>query len=366
MVRRRRRIALTIIALAGAVAFASCADRTVKPKPEPGAAGAYKVGTPYQINGVWYYPQEDYDYVENGIASFYGGERSGVDFHGRHTANGEVYDMGTLTAAHQTLPMPSLVKVTNLENGRQIVLRVNDRGPFVRGRIIDVSRRAAQLLGFEGQGTAKVRVEILADESRSLKLALLNQSSPEGERIVMAAVPRPAVTSDALAPLPGMRTAPPPPQVSTLPPPAALAPSPSPRPSPRPAPPIQVTPAPPAPEPPPSTTASAAMPPPPLPRPAAGQSLPIAYPVGQSPIVINVQVRPTKIYVQAGAFGDPNRASLTAAKVRAYGAAAVSAVRINGQNLYRVRIGPIASVDEADRILDQLAAVAPESRIVVD
>ncbi len=362
MLSHGHRIALTTVAIAGFLALASCAGPTPKPKPETGGIASYKVGTPYQINGVWYYPQEDYDYNENGIASYYGGERSGVNFHGRYTANGEVYDMEELTAAHQTLPMPSLVRVTNLENGRQIKLRVNDRGPFVRGRIIDVSRKAARLLGFEGQGTAKVRVEILPDESRELKLALLNQSPPEGERVVVAAVPRPSVTSDALAPLPGVRTAPPPPQVSTLPPPATLAPSPSPRPNPRPAPPIQVTPAPSEP----AAVAVASLPPPPLPRPSFGQALPIAYPPGQAPMVINVQVRPTKIYVQAGAFGDPNRASLTASKIRPYGTTAISAVRINGQNLYRVRLGPIANVDEADRILDQVAAVVPESKIVVD
>ena len=116
--------------------------------------GAYKVGDPYQVFGVWYYPAEDLDFNEVGIASWYGRE-----FHGRRTANGAVFDMNGLSAAHRTLPMPSLVRVTNLESGRSLVLVVNDRGPFARGRIIDVSRRAAQLLGFFEKGTAKVRVE---------------------------------------------------------------------------------------------------------------------------------------------------------------------------------------------------------------
>src|SRR5690606_18692928 len=126
----------------------------------------YKIGKPYRINGVWYYPGEDYGYSETGIASWYG-----PAFHGRPTANGEVFDMNALTAAHRTLPMPSMVRVTNLGNGRAVVLRVNDRGPFAHGRIIDVSRRAAQLLGFERQGTARVRVEILEAESRALAMA---------------------------------------------------------------------------------------------------------------------------------------------------------------------------------------------------
>ena len=137
-----------------------------------GKGGTYKVGNPYQIAGKWYYPEEDYDYVETGTASWYG-----KDFHAKYTANGEIYDMNTLTAAHRTLPLPSIVRVTNLENGRSLVLRVNDRGPFAKNRIIDVSKRASQLLGFQTQGTAKVKVEILAEESKALKAALTGNSS---------------------------------------------------------------------------------------------------------------------------------------------------------------------------------------------
>ncbi len=137
-----------------------------------GKGGTYKVGNPYQIAGKWYYPEEDYDYVETGTASWYG-----KDFHAKYTANGEVYDMNTLTAAHRTLPLPSIVRVTNLENGRSLVLRVNDRGPFAKNRIIDVSKRAAQLLGFQTQGTAKVKVEIMAEESKALKAALTGKST---------------------------------------------------------------------------------------------------------------------------------------------------------------------------------------------
>ncbi len=135
-----------------------------------GQGGSYKVGTPYKIMGTWYYPQEDYSYSEVGIASWYG-----EDFHAKKTANGENYDMNTLTAAHRTLPLPSIVKVTNLENGRSLVLRVNDRGPYAKNRIIDISKRGAQLLGFQTKGTAKVRVEILPEESKELKAALLGE-----------------------------------------------------------------------------------------------------------------------------------------------------------------------------------------------
>lgn len=134
------------------------------PKGEQG--GTYKIGDPYKIAGVWYYPKEDPAYSEVGIASWYG-----RDFHGKRTANGETYNMNALTAAHKTLPMPSFVRVTNLENGRMITLRVNDRGPFAKGRIIDVSRRAAQMLGFEKQGVTRVRVEAADERGRVKKAA---------------------------------------------------------------------------------------------------------------------------------------------------------------------------------------------------
>ncbi|WCL52869.1 septal ring lytic transglycosylase RlpA family protein [Gimibacter soli] len=114
-----------------------------------------KIGNPYQVAGVWYYPKDDPSYDETGYASWYG-----TEFHGKKTANGEVFDMNTLSAAHKTLPLPSYVKVTNLENNRTMVIRVNDRGPFVSGRIIDISRRGAQLLGFHAQGLTKVRVQV--------------------------------------------------------------------------------------------------------------------------------------------------------------------------------------------------------------
>ncbi len=116
--------------------------------------GRAMVGEPYRINGHWYYPEEDPDYTAVGMASWYGS-----DFHGLDTANGETFNMAALTAAHPTLPLPSYARVTNLENGRSIVVRVNDRGPFAHGRLIDLSRRAATILGYENQGVAEVQVE---------------------------------------------------------------------------------------------------------------------------------------------------------------------------------------------------------------
>lgn len=122
-------------------------------QPVPKGGGTYKLGAPYEVDGRRYTPQDDPDYNRTGIASYYG-----EAFHGRRTANGEVFDMGALTAAHQTLPLPSYVHVTNLQNGRTLLLRVNDRGPFVNDRIIDLSQAAARHLGLERQGTGLVRV----------------------------------------------------------------------------------------------------------------------------------------------------------------------------------------------------------------
>lgn len=151
--------------------------------------GTYKVGKPYKIFGTWYYPKEDYHYSEVGIASWYG-----KDFHAKKTANGEKYDMNTLTAAHRTLPLPSIVKVTNLENGRSLIVRVNDRGPYAKNRIIDISKRGAALLGYQTQGTAKVRVEIMEKESKMLKAALLGNENPKTYTVAAA---KPQITKQA-------------------------------------------------------------------------------------------------------------------------------------------------------------------------
>ena len=159
--RMRKLVALVAIGLS----LAACAGSS-GPQRRPDASGFgrsrgyYKVGAPYQVNGVWYYPRVDYAYDETGTASWYG-----EAFNGRSTANGETFDLTQVSAAHKTLQLPSVVEVTNLQNGRALKVRVNDRGPFAGDRIIDLSRRAAQLLGFERAGTAPVRVKIIKEES---------------------------------------------------------------------------------------------------------------------------------------------------------------------------------------------------------
>lgn len=120
----------------------------------PRGGGSEKIGLPYTVRGKTYYPTENPKPVQVGLASWYG-----AAFHGRLTANGEVYDMNHLTAAHKTMPLPSYARVTNTENGRSLIVRVNDRGPFANDRVIDLSKRAADLLGYTHGGTAKVKVE---------------------------------------------------------------------------------------------------------------------------------------------------------------------------------------------------------------
>jgi rare lipoprotein A len=171
---------------AGTLAACASADRTSKyskriveeGEPVPKGGGSYKVGQPYRLNGRIYYPSESTNYRAEGIASWYG-----PDFHGRETANGEVYDMHGISAAHPTLPLPSYARVTNLDNGRSIIVRLNDRGPYAKNRVIDMSIGAAKALDFYGRGLARVRVEYvgrapLEGSDDQMLLATLRSGSP--------------------------------------------------------------------------------------------------------------------------------------------------------------------------------------------
>ncbi len=328
-----QRVALRLLlVLAGGVLLARCSEtelasvavKEIETPPEKPAeaapvpkGGTYKIGDPYQINGVWYYPAEDYNYDETGIASWYG-----PDFHGKFTANGEIFDQNAISAAHRTLPMPCIVRVTNLENGRELVVRINDRGPYVHNRIIDMSRRAAQLLGFVGQGTARVRVQILAEESRELAMRL---KGIQGTEIVQAdAVPRATVQAETL-PAPGS---------ADKPKPVAL----------------------PASGPPPKAETAPPPPPPAYDPPQLAKQQ-----------VTVVPVKATQLYIQAGAFALFDNANRLRARLSAIGPTTVTQVDAKGQTLFRVRIGPIASVDDADLLLEKVIAYGyPQARIVVD
>lgn len=180
------------------------ADRAIRSTPisihasEPESAPAVrpsdvkafqKIGAPYQVNGKWYIPAHEPDYNEIGTASWYG-----RDFHGKATANGELFDMNVVSAAHPTLPIPSLVEVTNLTNGRSIVVRVNDRGPFVSDRLIDLSARGATLLGFRDQGSTQVRVRYIGPADPEPLVTTANLTAPSDEQKWSRPAPTPVQT----------------------------------------------------------------------------------------------------------------------------------------------------------------------------
>jgi rare lipoprotein A len=162
--------------------------------PVPKGGGTYRVGKPYTVAGQVYVPEENVNYRQEGLASWYGD-----DFHGRLTANGEIYDMTSLSAAHPTLPMPCYARVTNLSNGKSLIVRVNDRGPYHGNRLMDVSSRAAELLEFKGNGVARVRVEYvgrapLEGSDDNLLMATLRTGAPApAPSLVRVASARPFV-----------------------------------------------------------------------------------------------------------------------------------------------------------------------------
>ncbi len=305
-------------AAATALLLASCSSAPTpppQPQPEdhtvtvPPNAGVYKVGQPYQVDNVWYYPREQPDYDETGIASWYG-----PTFYGHRTANGEMYDGNSLTAAHKTLPLPVNVRVTNLDNGKSIVVRVNDRGPYARGRIIDLSKRAAELLDVVQTGTARVRVTYLTR-------ADLNGGPPPDETPpaianALPAVPTGKVDTAALGTVPGATVAPPV-RIASLP----------------------------------------------APTPIPAEMFADNQPTGQ---VTRVPVPPvTHLYIQLGAFSKQENAKALLSKLG--GDLRISTLQRAGQTLYRVRSGPLASVADADAALARMTgAGANDAHIVVD
>lgn len=321
-----------------AVGLSGCAETTLvnhtaksvfRPdSPQPaGKGGIYKVGNPYQINGVWYYPKEDPTYNETGIGSWYGDQ-----FHGKTTANGESFDMNEVTAAHPTLPLPSMVRVTNLENGRSILVRVNDRGPYVNGRIIDLSRRAAQLLGYDRQGTAKVRVQYVGPaplEGGETGLAAAN--GPEHEN--PTAAPRAVVSAEALPPPPGVKG-----RSAEVAKPAAPPPSP-----------MQILSA--------QNKNQVA---------SAGPAAPPAADLANQKVDVG-PARGGQIFVQVGAFSQYENAHKLAARLSLIGPVGVSSTFVNKQEFFRVRLGPYTQVPGADQALQQaINSGHTDARIVVE
>jgi len=288
----------------------------------PTQSGAYKIGKPYEIAGQWYYPAVDYEYRETGIASWYGPK-----FHGKYTANGEIFDQNEVSAAHRTLPLPSIVRVTNLENGRSLKVRVNDRGPFARSRIIDMSRKAAELLGFEQQGTAKVMVEVLETESQ--QAALISQgkaSSPSvttAEKNTVTAAPRASVETVSLDAPPGNKS---PNDFDDTPAPAKR---------------IKYQP---------ETPANN-----------------VAVTAQANPEVNVTPVPASAIYVQAGAFSVYDNALNLRNQLYNLAPTKIEPIDVKGTTFYRVRLGPMATVPEADVLLDRVLATGQTgARVIVE
>jgi rare lipoprotein A len=299
---------------------------------------------PYQVKGVWYYPRPDYNYDETGTASWYG-----PGFDKRLTSDNEIYDMNQLSAAHKTLPLPSMVQVTNLQNGRSIRLRVNDRGPFVDGRIIDLSRRAAQLLGFEGIGTAPVRVRILKEESIQVAEAAMHgglgavavaQAAP-----VTRTEPNPAPQVAAAGP-PSLRAA----ETIGTSPPVAVPPAAASQPEPRPAP-----------------AMAQGYWPTLIPQAHAETLHPSIAPTLQparkpAPVAAGNTGR---MFIQAGAFAVPENAQRVRTRIATLGSVEIVKTAANGRDLYQVRVGPVASEAAAARLLSRVVESGyPGARVV--
>ena len=255
----------------------------------------YKVGNPYQIAGKWYYPERDLRYDKTGIASWYGDQ-----FAGKLTANGEIFDPELVSAAHNTLPMPSVVRVTNLDNGKSLVVRVNDRGPYVTGRIIDMSRAGARLLGFKDEGIAKVRVQMLTEQSLRLEKLAKEGQFPllaENNKSVVPktiAVSKPAVSLKA------------------------------------------------------KTTRAAAQ------KPKSSSSAVELLASSRGINVLETEPIKTEIWIQIGAFHSETNAQNLIEKFTELSNGTIFQISKDGRMLYRARLGPLSSVNEADLLLDKI------------
>lgn len=296
------------------VEFASHVVKTSRRSHDtPQQQGTFKVGKPYQIDGTWYYPKEAYEHEETGLASWYG-----PGFHGKKTANGETFNKNELTAAHRTLQMPSLVRVTNLDNGKSVIVRVNDRGPYKRGRVMDVSEKAADLLGFKNIGTAKVKLQVLTEDSLNVADAARQGQDTRGYELASADKAKHAVSyqtasyQPADGPALGMDSV----SRETL------------------------------------------------------QAGPVQghFTEGQfypDPVVSQMPVTSSHIYIQAGSFTVQDNAVNLSQKLQGFASADVFPTQVNGRQFYRVRLGPVRSVEEADSMLARLVENGYKNSIIV-
>jgi rare lipoprotein A len=296
----------SVLLLSLLVACAPPAPAPVAPQP-----ARYTVGDPYELGGTWSYPREDFALRETGLATMIPDPRAG-----RGTADGEVYDPALLTAAHRTLQLPAILQVTNLENGLSLRVRLNDRGPAQAGRVVALSRRAAELLRVAPSGT-QVAIAVESEGSRALAAAL---PQPEGSRIAIETAPREALQAESLAPPPGARAADRVRQGRASTPLAASA--------------------------------------------AAAEPATATVPERLPEALSQALARPGQLFVQASTFTSRDAARRQAARLPGSRIEASGAGR---SAEYRVRLGPYASVAEADAGLEMVRrSGVSDARILVD
>lgn len=301
--RNTRRLKLLtacgIILVLGACAEVDLASHVVKSSMPKQQEGMYKVGNPYKIESRTYVPKEDFSYKEEGIASWYG-----PGFHGKRTANGEVFDQHDITAAHRTLQLPCVARVTNLDNGRQIEVRINDRGPFKKDRIIDLSKKSAQLLGVHLNGTARVRVEVVKDKSMQIA-----ESAKKG----IIENPIQYAEAEQAKPVEAIQSKPQPTQVASTDPVANQA----------------------------AYTSTASK---------ASSSAAASAPSG--------------IYIHAGSFQQMDNAQKVTQLYKDFGKINIETVTVNQKNFHRVLIGPFETTDRAQVVLSSIANAGGEAKLV--
>ncbi len=298
---------ITMSLVTTACSSAQYAAHVAKQMPlsnEQQSKGYFKVGSSYSIKGRRYYPKETYSKTETGTASWYG-----PNFHGKQTANGEIFDKFELTAAHRTLQMPSIIRVTNLTNGRSLIMRVNDRGPFAHDRVLDVSERGAELLGFKNQGTAKVKIQVLPEESRQVALMAKRGDDTRGFEVAlnngqqnviedrMVLPPKEPIQKIQMASIDSKPLTSTPTQLQNI-------------------------------------------------KPAYGES---------------------KIFVQAGSFSNEANALNLSNRLSSIGPSNVSTTQVNDRAYYRVRLGPYKNETEAQKVASTLIQGGnPNTKIIID
>ncbi len=275
----------------------------------PTPAPRYVVGAPYQLDGVWRYPREDFAYADTGLATVY-------DRPGRLTASGEAFDATALAAAHPTLQLPALARVTNLENGRQILVRINDRGPDNAARTLGLTRRAAEILGAAGTTGLRVRIQVQEAESR----AMAGENRPEAPRLTVSTAPSAAVQSESLAPPPGAR------QSNR------------------------------------GQTAAAG----PVPVATNTPAAPAAVPLRLPEEVWQTTPRSGQLAIECGSFSRPEYANVQRNRLAALGAHVSTDYYAPRDRAFIVRLGPFPTIAAAESALRRTLPMVPDAHIVIE